>query len=52
MERLIASGRFWQAMNIARRTKKVQDLDFLRFLAQPPASHDSKCWPAKQYNHI
>lgn len=52
MERLIASGRFWQAMNIAIRTEKVQNLGFLRFLAQPPASHDSKRWPAKQHNHI
>lgn len=44
MERLIASGHPWLAMNIVIGTKrKVQDLGFLRFLAQPPGSHDSKC---------
>lgn len=54
MERLIAGGHFWQAMNIAIGTggKKVQDLGFLRFLAQPPGSHDSKGWPATRHNHI
>lgn len=52
MERLIASGRFWQVMNIAIRTKKkIQNLGFLRFLAWSPANHDSKSWPVKQHNH-